>query len=323
MENYVYICRKTMQTKEQYHLRELFKGLNNGEGFDHWSPSSGNLPLAKFIINYGYHSGKDRDQFLMNYKPRFGNLVNNTAQRLECDTLFYKDKTIKLTNRNYDEVFGKELDDINKYDPIDEKDAYAREHMIEYAHKTIEQTRKAVKDICGKNKMIAERYVMSKPEKLLFDMIGRIDYETDGKSGLFIELKTKPPKIVKRKNKDEYYFKKSDPLGDDSIFDDYWRQVAFYWKCTGKKPHLVLVNENEYLIYDDTHAALYDDHLEYQYKILMQKVYNWEQMIIYCKGDLQKLAQITEPPDLNHYYHYKNLISTQSKTIKQLWRIEA
>lgn len=312
-----------MQTKEQYHLRELFKGLNNGEGFDHWSPSSGNLPLAKFIINYGYHSGKDRDQFLMNYKPRFGNLVNNTAQRLECDTLFYKDKTIKLTNRNYDEVFGKELDDINKHDPIDEKDAYAREHMIEYAHKTIEQTRKAVKDICGKNKMIAERYVMSKPEKLLFDMIGRIDYETDGKNGLFIELKTKPPKIVKRKNKDEYYFKKSDPLGDDSIFDDYWRQVAFYWKCTGKKPHLVLVNENEYLIYDDTHAALYDDHLEYQYNRLMNKVYNWEQMVIYCKGDLQKLSTITEPPDLNHYFHYKNLINTQSKTIKQLWGLEA
>jgi len=64
-----------MQTAEQYHLKELFKSLNNGEGFDHWSPSSGNLPFAKFIINYGYHSGKDRDQFLMNYKPRFGNLV--------------------------------------------------------------------------------------------------------------------------------------------------------------------------------------------------------------------------------------------------------
>jgi hypothetical protein len=309
-----------MQTKEQYHLKELFKSLNNGEGFDHWSPSSGNLPLAKFIINYGYHSSKDRDQFLMNYKPRFGNLVNNTIQRLECDTLFYKDKTITLTNRNYDEVFGKELEDINRYDPIDEKDAYAREKMIEYAHKAIEQTRKAVRDICGKNKITSERYVMSRPKKLLFDMIGRIDYETDN---LFIELKTKPPKVIKRKGKDEYYFKKSEPLGDDSIFDDYWRQVAFYWKCTGKKPHLVLVNENEYLIYDDTHAALYDDHLEYQYKILMQKVYNWEQMIIYCKGDLQKLAQITEPPDLNHYYHYKNLISTQSKTIKQLWGLDA
>jgi hypothetical protein len=177
-----------------------------------------------------------------------------------------------------------------------------------------------VKDICGKNKITSERYVMSKPKKLLFDMIGRIDYETDD---TFIELKTKPPKIAKKKNRDEYYFKKSEPLGDDSIFDDYWRQVAFYWKCTGKKPHLVLVNENEYLIYDDTHAALYDDHLEYQYKMLMNRVYNWEQMIIYCKGDLQKLANITEPPDLNHYYHYKNLISTQSKTIKQLWGLEA
>ena len=92
-------------------------------------------------------------------------------------------------------MFSKELDDINKYDPIDEKDTYAREHMIEYAHKTIEQTRKAVKDICGKNKITSERYVMSKPKKLLFDMIGRIDYETDD---TFIELKTKPPKIAKK-----------------------------------------------------------------------------------------------------------------------------
>ena len=52
-----------------------------------------------------------------------------------------------------------------------------------------------------------------------------------------------------------------------------------------------------------------DDHLEYQYKMLMNRVYNWEQMIIYCKGDLQ-VSKLTEPPDLNHYYHYKNLMYT-------------
>ena len=181
--------------------KKYFDTLNNGKGLDHWSPSSSSMPLAKFNLNYGHHDGEERSMFPMQYKPRFGNLVNNTAQRMECETLFYKDKTITLTNRNYDEVFGKELDDINKYDPVDEKDAYAREHMIEYAHRTIDQTRKVVKELCGKNKITSERYVMNKPKKLLHDIIGRIDYETDN---VFIELKTKPPSIVKKKGKDEY-----------------------------------------------------------------------------------------------------------------------
>ena len=46
-------------------------------------------------------------------------------------------------------------------------------------------------------------------------------------------------------------------------------------------------------------------------------------MIIYYKGDLQKLADISEPPDLNHYYHYKYLTDKQRKTIKQLWGLDA
>jgi len=313
--------KTTMQLQEQYNLKELFKNFNNGEGLDHWSPSSANQPLSKVIINYGFHNSKDRNEFLMQYKPRFGNLVNNTAQRMECDTLFFKNKTIILTNRNYDEVFGKELDDINKYDPVDDKDAYARKYMIDYAHQTIAQTRKVIREICGKEKIISERYVMDKPKKLLFDIIGRIDYETDSNNKkLFIELKTKPPSVYKRKNKDEYYFKTQE-LNDDSIFDDYWKQVAFYWKCTGKKPFLVLVNENDYLIYDDTHDALRADHLDYQYNMMINKIYNWEQMVIYCKGDLYKLAELTEPPDLNHYYHYKYMTNKQKETIQKLWKL--
>jgi ABC-type antimicrobial peptide transport system permease subunit len=55
---------------------------------------------------------------------------------------------------------------------------------------------------------------MNKPKQLLHDIIGRIDYETNK---LFIELKTKPPSIVKKKGKDEYYFK-TQPLGDDAVF---------------------------------------------------------------------------------------------------------
>ena len=104
--------------------KKYFDTLNNGEGFDHWSPSSQGMPLAKFNMNYGHHDGVERSMFPMQYKPRFGNLVNNTALRMECETLYWKDKSITLTNRNYGDVFGKELDDINKYDSVDEKDLF-------------------------------------------------------------------------------------------------------------------------------------------------------------------------------------------------------
>ena len=43
------------------------------------------------------------------------------------------------------------------------------------------------------------------------------------------------------------------------------------------------------------------DHLEEQYNLDDSKINRWEQMIIYCKGDLNKLAELTEEPDLNHH----------------------
>jgi len=65
------------------------------------------------------------------------------------------------------------------------------------------------------------------------------------------------------------------------------------------------------------------DHLEYQYNLMCKKIYRWEQMIIYCKGNLSELAKITEEPDLNHYFHYKTLTDKQKKIIKQLWGLDA
>ena len=126
--------------------KKYFDTLNNGKGLDHWSPSSSSMPLAKFNMNYGHHDKNERDMFPMQYKPRFGNLVNNTAQRMECETLYWKDKTITLTNRNYDEVFGKELDDINIIRSVLRKIRWVRvrlsklrftKHMLKINLKTI------------------------------------------------------------------------------------------------------------------------------------------------------------------------------------------
>jgi DNA-directed RNA polymerase subunit M/transcription elongation factor TFIIS len=300
-------------------MKEYFTNINGGLGLDHWSPSSSDMPLAKWITNYGYHTPQERDQFLMNYKPRIGNLTNNSSQRLLCEFRYFKDKKAKIENRDYNEIYKQELADINKYDPIDEQDKFARDNIDDIAHKIIEQIKKLYKEIFKDEKTAAERYVVNKPKELMHDIIGRIDYESNTK---FLELKTKPSKCYKRRNKDEYYWKQQE-LSEDSIFDGYWKQVAFYWKCTGKKPFLGLANETDYLIFDDTHEKMRADHLEYQYNLMVKKIYRWEQMIIYCKGNLSKLAELTEEPDLNHFFHYKNLTDKQKQTIKQLWGINA
>ena len=100
-------------------------------------------------------------------------------------------------------------------------------------------------------------------------------------------------------------------------------QVAFYYHCTKRKPFLFYVNENEYRIFDNTHDMLKPDYLEYQYDLLTQRLKAWEQLIIFCKGDIQKLSAFAEPPELNHPFYYRDLIDEQKKQIKQLWGLDA
>ena len=206
-------------------MKEYFSNINGGLGLDHWSPSSTDTPLAKWVTYYGYHTPKERDGFLFNYKPRVGNLTNNSSQRLLCEYRYFKDKKAKIENRDYNEIYKQELDDINKYGPIDEQDKFARDNIDDIAHKIIEQIKKLYKEIFKDEKTAAERYVVNKPKELMHDIIGRIDYESNTKS---LELKTKPSKCLKRRNKDEYYWKQQE-LSEDSIFDGDWKQLAYYW----------------------------------------------------------------------------------------------
>ena len=84
----------------------------------------------------------------------------------------------------------------------------------------------------------------------------------------------------------------------------------------------VYVNENEYKIFDNTNDMLRNDYLEYQYDLLTQRLKAWEQLIIFCKGDIKKLSSFAEPPELNHPYYYRDLIDDQKKQIKQLWGLD-
>jgi hypothetical protein len=256
---------KQMILKQDYITKEIldyFKSFNGGQGLDHWSPSS-SQNFTRFVLNYSLPQ-EIRRTFKIRYKAPFGNLVNNTAQRLTCEVLYQGDKKITLENKNYDEIFQQELDAIDKNSPpVDAKDKLAREMMISFAHPTIENMKKAVKEIFGNEKLVAERYVSSKDKDMLIDIIGRVDYESNTKIG---EAKTKPPTIKKKRGKDEYYMASTQLPNDPDPM--HISQVAFYYHCTNRKPFLFYVNENEYRIFDDTHDMLRPDYLEHQYNLL-------------------------------------------------------
>ena len=308
-----------MILKQDYITKEIldyFKSFNGGQGLDHWSPSS-SQNFTRFVLNYSLPQ-EIRRLFRIRYKAPFGNLVNNTAQRLTCEVLYQGDKKITLENKNYDEIFQQELDAIDKNSPpVDAKDKLAREMMISYAHPTIENMKKCVKEIFGNDKLVAERYVSSKDKDMLIDIIGRVDYESNKLGG---EAKTKPPTIKKKRGKDEYYMATTQlPNDPDPI---HVSQVAFYHHCTNRKFFLFYVNENEYRIFDDTHDMLRPDYLKEQYNLMAQRLKSWEELIIFCKGDIKKLSNFAEPPELNHPFYYRDLIDDQKKQIKQLWGLD-
>ena len=305
---------KIKETKLEQLIREAFAFYNGGEGLDHWSYSSTSSPFSKNIINYSF-SQKIRRDFVFRYKPSFGNLVNNTVQRLIGDVIWTSEETKEEKwDRDYQLNFDNELKQIKDKPPVDAKDEFAREEMLDYAHNCIGVTKKVVQDIIGDEKLVCERAVRHKEMTMIKPILGRIDYETKTK---FIELKTKPPNIRKVKNKEEWKMS-SQPIPSEPTFDNL-TQTSFYYMCTKKIPFLVYVNDKEHIVFDQSHELMKKDHLEHLYFKMCEKILFWEKMIMFCKGNIQELAMMCEPPDLNHPFYYKDLAPEQLQLITNLW----
>ena len=302
-----------MKTQEEL-IQEAFAFYNGGKGLDHWSYSSTSSPFSKNIINYSF-SQKIRRDFVFRYKPSFGNLVNNTVQRLIGDVIWTSEKTKEEKwDRDYQLNFDNELKQIKDKPPVDAKDEFAREEMLDYAHNCIGVTKKVVQDIIGDEKLVCERAVRHKEMTMIKPILGRIDYETKTK---FIELKTKPPNIRKVKNKEEWKMT-SQPIPTEPTFENL-TQTSFYFMCTKKIPFLVYVNDKEHIVFDQSHDLMKADHLEHLYFKMCEKILFWEKMIMFCKGNIQELAMMCEPPDLNHPFYYKDLAPEQLQLITNLW----
>ena len=317
------MCINSAKTKElmkQTKEDKAFSIYNGGEGLDHWSYSSTSSPFAKNLINYSFPQ-EIRRKFPFRHAAQFGNLVNNTVQRLIADVI-YTTKTIKKTeftkeDRDYNTAYQAELKLLDEKKPVDKKDEFARKEMLNYVHDAISETKKVVTEIMGKDKMVCERFVEQKEMTMIKPIIGRIDYENKNK---FIELKTKPPRVYKTKGKEEWTMRSQD-LPSEPLLTNI-TQTSFYYMATKKIPYLVYVNDKGSKVFDSSHELMKADYLEHLYFKMVEKILLWERMIIFSAGKIETLANMMEPPDMDHFFYYKDLTKEQTQLITKLWGIK-
>jgi hypothetical protein len=285
--------------------------LSGGESYDHFSPSSLNIPIQKYIISYVCSTQAMRRQNKVNYKAYYGALCGNVAQRLLSKYIFKAAEKEEVKPELFDKIFEHELSIINKNEPKDERDEQCRIDMIPSCKASIEQTLKLVKEVFGDEPLTSERYVHVTPQGLILDILGRIDFESENK---FLELKSKPINFRKNKNGMGQIIQKL-PNTIDDCEETYMKQVAFYWYANDKKkkPFLGYVNQEEYKIFEPE-----DDRLEYYYHQLVNKAFTIQNLLEVSKGDASQMAKLVEAPDLKNFY-YSDLTPEQIDITKQLW----
>jgi hypothetical protein len=285
--------------------------LSGGQGYDHWSPSSLNIPVQKYIISYVCSTQEMRRKNKVGYKAHAGNLVGGVSQRLLSKYIFKAAEKEEVQPELFDKIFEHELELINKNEPKNAKDEQCRIEMIPSCKASIEQTLKLVKEVFNDEALTSERYVSVSHPGLILDILGRIDFES---SNSFLELKSKPVNFRQNKNGLGQTIQKL-PASIEDVETSYMKQVAFYWKATGKKAYLGYVNSEEYKIFEPE-----DDRLEYYYNQLINKAFTIQNLLEISEGDPKLMAKYVEMPDVKNFY-YSDLTEEQVDITKELWGI--
>ena len=287
--------------------------LSGKESYDHWSPSSLNIPIQKYIISYVCSTQEMRRKNKVGYKAHSGNLVGNVSQRLLSKYIFKAAEKEEVQPELFDKIFEHELELINKNEPKNAKDEQCRIEMIPSCKASIEQTLKLVKEVFNDEALTSERYVHVSHPGLILDILGRLDFESENK---FLELKSKPINFRQNKNGLGQTIQKLHASIED-VETSYMRQVAFYWVSNNrkKKAYLGYVNSEEYKIFEPE-----DDRLEYYYKQLINKAFTIQNLLEISEGDPKLMAKYVEMPDVKNFY-YSDLTEEQVDITKELWGI--
>ena len=210
-------------------------------GLNHHSPSQLNKIDGAWCYEYLHLTQEQRRKLPGNAKMYAGVQMGTAGQLAFGNYEWQGSKKIEIKKQR--NIFEKILETFNAYLPNDEKDRNQHDVNRKGLTLTFENLKKAFDEVGLNDPIECERTVWLNLPKCQLPCIGRIDFE-DQKN--FIELKTKWRYSRKRKDGTIAY-----PLYGikNDISAEYLLQCAFYHLATNKKPHLVIVSEEEYKIF--------------------------------------------------------------------------
>ena len=219
-------------------------------GLNHHSPSQLNKIDGAWSYEYLYLTQEQRRKLPGNSKMFAGVQMGSAGQMTIGDYEWHGTRKVEI--KKHKNIFDKVLENFNAYLPVDEQDR--SQHNINRKGLVLmyEQLKKAFKEVGLKAPVGCERTVSMNLPGCQLPCIGRMDYEDQDN---FIELKTK------------WRFRKKGTKGTAPIYPlygikkeispDFLLQVAFYAVASGKKPHLVIVNEKEFKIFNQNNMEAF------------------------------------------------------------------
>jgi hypothetical protein len=228
--------------------------------------------------------------------------------------MYDAEKKILNEKKDLDTIIKEELAEYDKYQAHNEADKEQHQETKNYLADMIKITVGAVEKVKLEEESASERYCTYKFKELVLPKIGRIDME-DKKS--FIELKTKHRSKRKSDTKAGFswvkgYLPKSADLS-------HIRQCSFYWKATGKKPHLLYVNQDSYNIFtEDNCELLTPEYMDFLIQQDLIKAKIRQNLVYLCKGNPFEIAKLVPPPDFSGFM-WRDIQDTYIKKAASLW----
>ena len=216
---------------------------------NHHSPSQINSADDMWGYKYLYLTQEERRNLPVNSKMHSGVCIGDMGQYEIGNYIwkFVKGKgLVKTEIPKTKKIFEKVLDKFDAYQPSTDEDKLSHQENKKGLALTFQQLKLALKEIGLKDPIECERSVSLNIPGCQLPVIGRVDFE-DEKN--FIELKTKWYKKNRPRKDGSQTF--SVPKIDEGYmgWNEHILQVAFYYLATGKKPHLLVVNPENYNIF--------------------------------------------------------------------------
>ena len=282
---------------------------------DHSSPSQENMSDSDWLIRYCHFTQEDRRLMNISYRMTAGVSIGRASQRYVSKYMYEAENKILNEKKDLDTIIKEELTEYDKYQAHNQADKEQHEDTKNYLTDMIKITVKAVEQIGLGDESASERYCTHKFKELVLPKIGRIDYE-DNKNK-FIELKTKHRSKRKSDTKAGYSWIKGYLPKVPDI--NHIKQCAFYWRSTGKVPHLLYVNQDSYNVFTaDTCNLLTPEYMDFLIQQDLIKAKIRQNLVYLCKGNPFEMAKLVPPPDFSGFM-WKDIQQEYVRKAASLW----